>query len=416
MKKILSFIGSLIVLFMSSSCSSDKEVELPLIYVEQARYSLATGSLEVHATVEVAPTQEVVVGVSLAGTAKEGIDFQLNQAEFIFKPGETQATLKIERIPESIAEESKELIINLKNKPAGYELGLMNYTVVELLGSQGIIMSFENRQEVLSLASAFNLKLETMQGIGYKVATETQFEVLIDPSSTAIEGEHFEFIDGPYITVRTRQSQGSINLRFLKLEEGKDKLILRLAHKDGYALGNNSLLQIRIKGPSLLAGQWQFVEVSNIQTLEEGYGLMTDISKIPKGSTSDYFEFIGDSYTTYTFNPHIVSDLKNYFGTASREIHFKDEINKSFYEGATMRPPQIRVSAYQFPNINIHFSATHTKIRDAEVCFRILDVNGEEILECTLEDFEPTEFLTEIYDFMGNMEFTPLRLHFKRKQ
>ena len=415
MKKISSVIGSLILLCVGISCSSDKDAELPLIYVEQARYSLATGSLEIQATAEQAPTQQVVVDIALAGTAQEGIDFQIDQAAFVFEPGQTQASLKLERIPEHITEESKELIVNLRNEPAGYQLGLMNYTVVELLGSQGIIMSFENRQEILSLASEFNLKLETMQGIGYKVAADTQFEVVVDPSSTAVEGEHFEFVEGPYINVPTRQSQGSLALRFLKREEGKDKLILRLAHKDGYALGNNSQLQVSVKGPSILAGQWQFVAVSNLQTLEEGYGLMTDISKLPKGSTSDYLEFVGDSYTAYTFQPHLSSDLKNYFGTASREIRFTAEVSKPFYEGAVMRPPLIRVSAYQFPDINVNFSATHTKLRDAEVCFRIIELQGEEILECTVEDFEPTDFLSEIYDFMGNMEYTPLRLHFKRK-
>ena len=414
MKKIIYCFLILCTLVGVSSCSSDKEDGLPMIFIENARYSLATGSVEIKATTELAPTQPMKVAVSLAGNAQLGVDFSLSQEEFVFQPGETEALIQLERIKENIGESSKELVINLRDEPAGYQLGLMNYTVVELLGNQGVIMSFVSAEGALSLLTKFAINLETMDGLNYKVASETSFRVEVDPASTAIEGEHFVFVDGPYATVAQRQSEGDVGVHFLKREAGKDKLVLRLANKEGYALGSHDVMTIKVQGPSLLAGKWRFDSLANRENLEISWGMMTDIDKLPIGSTDDWIEFVGDTYTKYAFTPHLVSDYKNYFGTEQRGITFADEVDKLFHEGSSMRPPVIRVSQYDVPGVNINFSASHTTVRSAAVYFRLIEVNKEEVLECTIEDFSPTDFLTEILAGMGNMEYTPLRLHFKR--
>ena len=70
-----------------------------------------------------------------------------------------------------------------------------------------------------------------MKGGVYKVKVATTFDIEVDESSTAIEGVHYEFVNGAQVVVPINKNKGSFSIKYLKKEEGKDKLILRLANK-----------------------------------------------------------------------------------------------------------------------------------------------------------------------------------------
>lgn len=68
----------------------------------------------------------------------------------------------------------------------------------------------------------------------------------------------------------------------------------------------------------------------------------------------------------------------------------------------------------------MNFSATQTQKREAVVGFRIIEKDGKQILECTIDDFEPKDFLSDVYEMFKDfneypvMKSAPLRLHFTK--
>lgn len=409
MKKLGHYLCMLMnTAFILTSCSSDDNQRLPQIYIDQPFYTLAKGSIELKIKADQAPSTDVSIPVLFGGTAVEGIDFIVSESSISLKAGETETTFMITRIEENIGDENKELYVNLQKAPEGFSLGLMNYASVNLLNNNGIIMSFENSTGKVGFSADFSIKLMNMQGKSYKVKVATTFDIEVDESSTAIEGVHYEFVNGSQIVVPINKNTGSFSIKYLKKEEGKDKLILRLANKDGYAIGSNGTLTVTINGPDIFTGTWVFDKITNLD-LFEMYG--EDISKAPKGTSSDRITFKGNSYLEYTFTPDLSGDLKNYFGTSSRKITFKKEGDKSFQEN---NGANVKVSILEIPDINIKFSATYTNIRPALVGFRLITVDSKVVLECTLDDYEPQgdDFGAMIYSMMEDMTWAPFRIHF----
>ena len=402
MKKLGHYLCILMSMtFILASCSSDDNQRLPQIYIDQPFYTLAKGSIELKIKADQAPLTDVFIPVLFGGTAVEGVDFTVSEPSILLKAGETETTFTLTRIEENIGDENKELYVNLQKAPEGFSLGLMNYASVNLLNNNGIIMSFENSTGKVGFSADFSIKLTNMKGGVYKVKVATTFDIEVDESSTAIEGVHYEFVNGAQVVDP---------IKYLKKEEGKDKLILRLANKDGYAIGSNGTLTVTISGPDIFTGTWAFDKITNLD-LFEMYG--EDISKAPKGTPSDRITFEGDSYLEYTFTPDLSGDLKNYFGTSPRKITFKEEGDKSFQENSGAN---VKVSILEIPDVNVKFSTTHKDIRPALVGFRLITVDSKEVLECTLDDYEPQgeDFGAMIYEFMSSMEDAPLRIHFSK--
>ena len=72
------------------------------------------------------------------------------------------------------------------------------------------------------------------------------------------------------------------------------------------------------------------------------------------------------------------------------------------------------MAVYEFASVNVNFSALNNKERSAKVSFRVTTIDEQEVLECTLDDYEPTDFFTGIYEFEQNMAgYAPLRIYFK---
>lgn len=145
-----------------------------------------------------------------------------------------------------------------------------------------------------------------------------------------------------------------------------------------------------------------------------------DITKFPTGTSADQIKFEGNSYQEYTFIPTLSGELKNYFGTESCTVTYKEELEKTIEEESTRYQVTAKIAVLQFPSVNVNFSANNTSNRAAVVGFRIIKSDGKDILECTIDDFEPTDFMTDTYDMMKDygedpiMKSAPLRLHFTR--
>ncbi|MEY8685983.1 hypothetical protein AB9N12_07520 [Bacteroides sp. AN502(2024)] len=423
MKKLFySLFALFAVMFTACSSDDDNKSEMPQLSLEKSNYILASGTVDIKLIADAPAASDMSIPVTFFGRATEGTDFTTSAKEFILKAGETEAIITLTRIADSVGDDNLSLTVNLGKAPSGYTIGLMNYTTVTLLSKNGVIMSFANTSDILTLQSNYKVTLTNMSGSGYKVTEITHLNVEVDPSSTAVEGIHFEFTDGKrYVTIAKKKSNGTVSINFLKKESGKDKLVLRLSKRAGYAYGNNETITITLQGACNLDGAWAFKKISNLNYWKEN--MAADISTFPTGTSTDKITFKGNSYTEYTFIPSLNGSLKNYFGTSERKVTFENEVTKELWEEsvAQRQSVPINVSVYTFPDINIKFSATASEVRPAIVSFRNITVEGEEILECTIDDFIPTDFLTDEWEgWMKDMAedpamlSNPIRIHFTR--
>ena len=423
--KQLTYLLWMCGLFFLAACSSDtpQSSALPQINIEKTHYSLAKGSVEVKLIADIPVPADVEIPFSMYGKATEGTDYTLSANSFLFKAGESEATITITRPEGDIGENSIELTLNLDRNaaPKGFLLGLINYTTIELMGKNAVIVSFTTNTDLLTMQSDFKIRLEKLDGSSYKVKEATDFDVEVDPSSTAVEGVHFEFAGKKAATVPTNKNEGSVSIKFLKKEEGKDKLVLRLLEKDGYVFGSNPAITITVQGPDNFSGTWAFKEMVNLESIKSSWEGMVDPSNFnfPKGSTEDQITFTGNSYEHYMFTPNIQGDLKNYFNSAC-SVTYKGERNEIYSEAGGYPPATANITVLEFEKVNVNFSATNTNNRKAVVGFRILREGDTETLECTVYDYEPTDFLEDIYAMYLDYGYepvmleAPLRLHFTR--
>lgn len=398
-----------------AACSDDEEggstQNLPQLNFAAARYVLADDSVDIVLKADQAPASTVEIPVTFSG-ATEGQDFTASSTSFVLEAGMTEATIRLTRIVENIADEEKTLTINLGTVPAGYRAGTMSYTTVQLMGNNSVFMSFEKATDVLTENGNYTISLKTLEGSRYKVPAATTFEVIVDETSTAVEGTHFEFPNGKTITLDANDYEGKIAVKCLKKEEGKDKLVLRLAEKSGYAFGSNQTITIELFGRYNVSGTWAFKEISNLTWFEEYW--FTDTSNFPTGTSDDLITFVGDETgSSYTFTPDLQGDLKNFF-VAPCQVTYKGEAEKGYQEESGTQLVSHVVALLEFEQVNVNFSATHSNVRPSQLGFRLITVDSEEILECTIDDFEPTDFLADEYDLMGEMSLCPLRLYFTR--
>ena len=104
-------------------------------------------------------------------------------------------------------------------------------------------------------------------------------------------------------------STGTVTLEFLKLEAGKDNIILKVADSEGMIAGSNPSISIKIVGATSFSGTWAFKEVSNYQWLRDNIGGDTKVL-FDGTAANDYFTFTA-SGKNCTFTPHFTGGLQN---------------------------------------------------------------------------------------------------------
>lgn len=416
---LLSLILGLMPVLVSCS-DDDKDCgQLPQIFIEQPYYSMAKGQVEIKVGADEAPDHDVAIPVKFAGTAVRDIDFTVENSEIVIKAGETEGVLVISRIQENIPDDNLELFINLAEAPAGYQLGLMNYATVNMLGNNGYVMSFKEPEGTVGLDGDFKIVLYTMTGSIYRPKADEYFGIVIDEElSTAVEGEHYEMPEGHVIKYASGAREGVLKINMLKVEPGRDRIVMRLDDKDGYANGNIPVMTVTIKGPDVYNGTWVFdhFDLSDVLMYAD-WGSMVNPELAPTGSSADKLMFSGDSYLKYHFTPQLSGDLKKYFGTEAREVTFLME-DKDFRDQSGNYPKFTRL---KFPGINYSFSSKQSDIRDAQIGFKLKDIDGKEYLECWIGDWCPLEddFGGElcwwIYDETNLWGMAPIRVYFSRE-
>lgn len=421
MKAKYLLIYAMILTFTASIFSCDDKEEIgnrTELSLDEPKYTLGNNegdSVKIAIVTEgkALTTVRIPYRLSSVDGAKLNEDYTISDSAFILQQGDSVAYLTIKR---KKVETQKSFLLTLL-PVEGVKLGALNYIQVDLMGAN--VYTFLDPTDELALSKDYTIKLETALGDKFSYLKTTRLDVEVDPTSTAVEGEHFQFANNsPKAVFRAGQSEGVVSLQFLKLEKGKDHIVLRLADGNKLVAGNNATLDIRIVGPSDFTGTWQFVRVANKTWWENSWGMDTKL--IVDGSDADKITLAGSPETGYNFTPMLSGKLKNYF-VAACWAPFKGE-RVNYFQEAGGRPPKISLAEYEFETANVAFSDTDSKLRKALVGLRFIqDSNKQKLLEMSIYDFEPTE--TSWKDLLEMMKYSasappyfldgPIRIHFK---
>jgi len=211
----------------------------------------------------------------------------------------------------------------------------------------------------------------------------------------------------------------SLLFRMIK-NNAKLETILRLSKLfriilNNYVAGNFNKTTITIAGSNFtrLKGSWKYKDFVNKNWLTQNMSFSGDSpADLPKLNSNDQI-IINESGLAI----QMTGDLKNYFRPAT--LTDKGEVTERLIE-QSFPFPAVKMQVVQLSAANVFFSPNKQKIRSAQIGMRVFIENGKDILELTVRDFEPTDFLSNTYNDYASwadlpvMQYFPLRIHFER--
>lgn len=405
----------LLALFTLSSSCSKKDDAANTLEFDLTSYSIPVSGEVVMKIVTTAPVAtETKVPFTLGGNAVKGTDYELSADVFVIpaggKIGEVKVTAK------ASFDYQKKIKVNLGTIPPGIQAGNLLFTEISIEPTDILLYSFESQKLILMESAEVNLNLTAAAG-SFVAQQELRIPVVVAEGSTAVEGVHFAF-DGPKeFIVPAGKTKGVLKIKFLKQQAGKDLVILKVAPTSShYIAGNFNSTKMTIFGSSFnkLKGTWKFKAFTNRQWMIDNIYGMDDEAAFPKNTAKDLITINEDG----VLSTEMTGDLKNYFRTST--LSNLGEVTEVLQEAPGFPPPRVKIQLVQLSAINVNFSAVKQKIRSGQIGFRVFTEGGKDILEVTLRDYEPTDFLVntyEMYKEFGDvpaMKSMPLRFQFER--
>ncbi len=401
MRKIL-FLLMVVGFWVGMAGCSDDEKKGPDVSFRRPYYVLpASESLDVEVRLsEPAPT-DLTVPFTVGGTGEEGVDYSLSAHEFIVKAGSDSATITV--TPVTNMTEGREIQLTLQ-EVAGYVPGIYRQTMIPIETKSPFTSSF--------LSTEYNLYTETEVAvslyIGSNEYTSPSYNISIpfeiDPASTAELGTHYEIEGGEKQFIYQKDDyMARVNLKFLKKEEGKNKIVLRLVETDNFMISlSNNRAYITINGPidfDDLVGSWKFEEFSSkdyVTNTATTAGDAEGVKNLPECLSSDILIFENTGGKNVIRTNKLTGDLKNYFCDGA-EVTVRDIVNEQIYLPSEMNEWGLHRSVLRtdFSKVNLNFSPDYQNYAPAEVDFRILE-DGD-ILEVRIVQYIPMDFLQETY-------------------
>lgn len=404
MKRILSVLLTLPLLL--SACSKDDSgPSTPTISFERQAQSLPDGSTSIRLQVTGlnASSEEYIVNLKRSGTAAE-TEYELSSDHFVIGGSNPVTTIQI--TSKNYGSESKNLVLTLV-PPQGISLGANPSMTITLGAQDPIIYSFVSATMDLKEYVSPEIKLFKKDGTTYSVNDDLRIPAAVDTEkSTAVQGEHFEFVGEPEFVYGKGKLTAPVQLKFLKKEEGKDKIVLKVDPSAAqYVAGDPGECTITIIGSDYfkLEGTWyvyqQYTDKQYfIDLYMEDWGCdKKEFTEIPEATEADTFTFDTEKNVLTT---SLQSTLKNFFGQTSNmtptDIICEDIRDINDYK-QLVYPLLINLD-----NCNRDFSATSTSAdKNAYIGIRMVkekDTN-EDMLELYLLDYHSTSFLTSFEDY-----------------
>lgn len=424
MKKTIYFFMLMLVAGLCFSCSDDDNgTSNPVLSFASKITTLpAKGSVEVVLNSSLAAAESMTVRFSLGGTAVEGEDYEISAKEFTFQAGEKSSKVVI-TAKENYTEGRN---IELELLPtAGVELAADHKLSILVETKEQLIYSFVQENYGLTSSVKVELELKGMKsGSNFTAPEEIRIPFTVSSVSTAVKGEHYTISDdATEFVFKPGSRKVSVQINFLKSEEGKDKIVLAIGNLGAqYVRGNYKEAKVQIYGPTTLGkliGKWCFKEARSFTWLAEyvpmnGYPT-TETDNLPvNNSDKDTLEFVAGDPGSLKL--HLEGDLKNYFRDCN-VTYLEDQKMVLMEEG--MPSKFAMISVMRLSQANVAFSPSTKSLRPAVVGFRVLDDGVT--LEVSVYDYEPVDFMKQVYtDALGYagedvpMSYFPIRYHFSR--
>lgn len=411
----LSLLALLAVLLFSGCRKSEPETTL-FVSIERLNYSLGSHGTTITLQATAAPTTDLVIPYHVAGEAKLGTDYELSAPNFILKAGETKAELQVKRLVEG--EKARTFSILLTPPASGpYKVSLKNFAYVNVFGKASYQANFNETKGTVLAETTFGLRISGIPSGRYRVDEDTHLELEVDPSSTAVEGVHFAFAQSKEVIVprRERNAEGLFTIRTLKVEEGHDKLVLRVAERDGFAEGKGRpTLTLTLAGPEDFSGTWKLKSWANAQSLADNYGVTT--AELIKPNQDDRMILTKSTDgKSYTAELAFKDELSEYFGQGKRTLPLVGE--------RSISPEDTNVRAgyglLLFAGANLSFDAAQPEKGDVQVAFRLVpaeEAGKKPELEVLILKFKPKAMSwTDFAAFLPDDTNGFLRLRFTQE-
>lgn len=413
---ILAFLA-VTVLFVSCSKDDNLGVQATVGFAQET-FAIDVDNQATLKLVSSTPlTNGESVSFTVGGTLVAGQDYELSADQFVFANGSKEATVKVTLLKE--LDETDLFEVNLN--PIAFGALALSKASVGIQTGDVILYSFDKPNYTMNNTVSVALELSKVTG-SFTAEKAIAIQVDVDTElSTAVEGTHFSFTNGSVLTIPAGQNKGNIQLTLLKQEAGKDKIVLKLKSLPlVFKPGNYDLASIIVFGSSFekLEGSWKYVTMANRTWWETNNAYMGDnMDLLPVNNTDKDILTFDESGLKLS----LTGDLKNYFREGP--ISYVKEEEEVLQETGGIRPPRVNIDLIK-SLVNINFSATEKEEREAEVGYRVFTDNGKEYLEVTIRDYEPTDFLQEIFNAFNQswntdvplMKSMPLRFHFERAE
>ena len=208
-------------------------------------------------------------------------------------------------------------------------------------------------------------------------------------------GEHFEFVDEPEFGYGKGMLTAPVQLKFLKKEEGKDKIVLKVDPSAAqYVAGDPGEYTITIIGSDYfkIEGTWYVYQQPTDKEAMKGYRYFSDdaFTEFPAATEADTFTFDTEKNVLAT---SLQSDLKNFFGETCNRVPADKECSVRDISDRTI---EYQLLLINLDNCNRDFSATSTSAdKNAYIDIRLVQAQdpSEDTLKLYLLDYQATSFL-----------------------
>lgn len=406
MRQLLS-IFLLVTTLLLPACKQERQPDLgsrSFVYLDQLNYNLGARGTTLTLRTNHPSDHERRIAYRISGEAVRGVDFQLSDSAFILPAGATEAKVTLTRLTEGDHSRSFQLAL-LPATDGSYEVSLKSFSIVQVLSKAVYRQGFARATGRLLSETSFNVALTRNPSGRYRVDEATHLTLEVAPSSTAVEGVHFAFPQGREVVVPRREQTAPFKVRFLKKEEGHDKLVLRLAEIDGFTDGRNATLTLAIQGPEDFSGTWKLRALANAADLE-GYGIIP--TQLFTADPADQLR-LTKTATGYQVDASFVSNLKNYFpasvaATVTGEASISPDGNPSGAEP---------YGELTLPDVLTNFDPSKPERRPAKIYFRLVTTSAGTELELLINDYKTSApSWQDLYSYgMGSTD-APLVLRF----
>lgn len=360
----------------------DKEVKIPI---------RLNGSIE----------KEIEVTYELVGKmGKE--EYETFPKTLTFGPNKKEETLTIKNKNKS--EGPVDMLLEIKDVPSGIREGLINFVSIKFLGNVIAYVHYKTSNISLKRNSEIAVELKDYTGQRIKAPKDLEITAKVEDSSSAKEGEHFEFPEGKVFKIEKGKSEVSIPIKRKTFDKAHTNIKLGVSTPSGIKANSlNGSCTISIEDPIDLSGIYTFDKFTN----EKDFSTFENTADaVMTFSTGDKITIkkTDNNEDRYSIEYHIKGNIKSFFPKNNNgTLTFNREIILKEYD-------QSSCLVFDVSDLNVHFSEKSEHRRTAEVGIKTLKQGDKESLQLLLYDLEPKNYLHGTYEAFktGNKSKYPL--------